>query len=209
MYAGGLRLGGFDGNTVYNGNNNMGLIVANGYNVNLGVFGGNGVVMTLNNNGVFMNTGSSNNSCNFYSYPNSIYNSNGNSNSFSLNAACNTTSTPYLSPFITVQVPDGWNAINTIVTLACSGSANASYYNGSRITLDGSYGTNAGNGFYASSISFQSQYSGGAWQTNALFKTSVVSSVIVVSFYFYGTVFYDGLTSLISDETTKTNIITR
>ena len=136
-----------------------------------------------------------------------LSNSNGNSNSFSLNAACNTSVTPALSPFITVGVPDGWNAINTVVTLACSGGANSGYANGSRIILDGSYGTNAANGAYASSISFQSQYSGG-WTTNALFKTSVVSSVIVVSFYFYGTVFYDGLTSLISDETTKTNIIT-
>ena len=106
-----------------------------------------------------------------------------------------------------VQAPDVWNGIDTIVTLACSGGANSGYASGGRIILDCSYGTNAANGAYVSSISFKSQYSGG-WQTKALFQTSVVSSVMVVSLYFYGTVFYHGLTSLISHETTKTNVTT-
>ena len=56
MYAGGLRLGGFDtGNTIYNGNANMGLTVNNGYSVNFGV-NGYGNSMTINNSSVLINS---------------------------------------------------------------------------------------------------------------------------------------------------------
>jgi len=50
IYAGGLRLGGFDtGNTVYNGSKNMGLTVDSGYTVNLGMNGGNGTIIAISN----------------------------------------------------------------------------------------------------------------------------------------------------------------
>jgi hypothetical protein len=50
MYAGGLRLGGFDtGNTIWNGNTNMGITVNSGYTLSLGMNGGNGAIMTINN----------------------------------------------------------------------------------------------------------------------------------------------------------------
>jgi len=111
-----------------------------------------------------------------------------------LNVATNTTYTPTLSTFLQATVADGFNAINTIITLACSGSANNNYFNGSRIVLDGSYNTNAGNGYYASRISFQSQGSGGSWGTNALFQTTSSGATIQSYFYFYGTVFYDIIT---------------
>ena len=83
----------------------------------------------------------------------------------------------------------------------------SSYYNRSRIILDGSYNTNAPYGSYASTIQFQSQSTSGGWITNALFKNTSSGSIIAVNFYFYGTVFYYGLSALISDETTKTDII--
>ena len=56
IYAGGLRLGGFDnsssgGNTVWNGNNHMSLTVNSGYNVNIGLNGGIGVIIQCNNSG--------------------------------------------------------------------------------------------------------------------------------------------------------------
>ena len=104
-----------------------------------------------------------------YCYPNGISNSNGNSNSVNMRVACNTNPLA-TSDFLTVAVPDGWNAINTVVTLACSGGAYSGYNNASRIILDGSYGTNASNGAYASSILFQSINSGG-WKNNVAFKT--------------------------------------
>ncbi len=72
--------------------------------------------------------------------------------------------------FLTVQVPDGWNGIDTIVTLASNSGANSGYFNASRIILDGSYNSNSGNGNYGSSLLFQSQISGG-WKTNYNIKT--------------------------------------
>ncbi len=92
-----------------------------------------------------------------YCYPTSIVNSNGNSNTVNMRVACNTVAGIATSDFLTAQVPDGWNGINTIVTLTANSGAYDGYWNGSRIILYGSMGTNSSNGAYASSISFQSQ----------------------------------------------------
>ena len=51
-YAGGLRIGGFDGNTLFNGNNNLGLTVNNGYSIIFISNGGNGNIMPINNNNI-------------------------------------------------------------------------------------------------------------------------------------------------------------
>ena len=53
-YAGGLRIGGFDGNTLFNGNNNLGLTVNNGYSIIFISNGGNGNIMTINNNNILV-----------------------------------------------------------------------------------------------------------------------------------------------------------
>ncbi len=81
-----------------------------------------------------------------------------------MRVACNTTGFATFD-FLTVQVPDGWNGIDTIGTLASNSGANSGYLNASRIILDGSHNSNSGNGNYGSSILFQSQFSGG-WKTN-------------------------------------------
>jgi hypothetical protein len=73
-----------------------------------------------------------------------------------IRVACNTTGFA-TSDFLTLQVPDGWNGIDTIVTLASNSGANSNYYNENRIVLYGSYKSNFGNGNYGSSILFQSQ----------------------------------------------------
>ncbi len=49
-----------------------------------------------------------------------------------IRVACNTTGFA-TSDFLTLQVPDGWNGIDTIVTLASNSGANSNYYNESRI----------------------------------------------------------------------------
>ena len=78
----------------------MGLTVDNGYNVNIGLNGGNGgSIMTINNNSVYINSSSlfispattSRNSITMYFHPNSINSSNGTSNSVHMRVACNTT----------------------------------------------------------------------------------------------------------------------
>ena len=181
----------------------MSLTVNSGYNVNFGVNGGNGILMTVNTNGVYINTCSNYNSCNFYCYPNSINNSNGNSNYFNLNAACNTTNTPALSSFISVQVPDGWNGINKIVTLACTGSANSGTANSSRMILDGSYSTNSGRGQYGSYICWQSLNSGG-WTTNMELYTNT-SPILTTTLNVGGSVKSNGVT-LTSSANIKSNV---
>jgi hypothetical protein len=137
--------------------------------------------MTINNNAVYVNNSSlfitsdttSKNAITMYCYPNGIINSNRNSNTVNMRVACNTTGFA-TSDFLTVQVPDGWNGIDTIVTLASNSGANSGYFNASRIILDGSYNSTSGNGNYGSSILFQSQISGG-WKTN--FAGASVSEV--------------------------------
>ena len=79
---------------------------------------------------IYPNT-STNNGLNLYCYPNYIGNTNGANYGVNLNVVCNTTGLG-ISPIINAVVADGFNAINTIITLACSGSANDRYYNGSR-----------------------------------------------------------------------------
>ena len=44
--------GGFDGNTLYNGNNNIGITVNNGYSINFNSFGGSGTIMSIGNNNI-------------------------------------------------------------------------------------------------------------------------------------------------------------
>ena len=83
---------------------------------------------------------------NFYPEPFYINNTNGANYSVNLNVACNTTYTPATAAFLTATVADGWNSLDTIITLACSSRANSGYYNESRMILDGSYNTNFGRG---------------------------------------------------------------
>ena len=97
---------------------------------------------------------------------------------------CVTSTATPIQPYLTVYCPDSYNSTNNIVDLACTGNCVSGYYNGSRIILDGSYNTNGPNGSYSSVIQFQSQSSGTTWQTNAEFKTALVSSLIVSTFYF-------------------------
>ena len=53
MYAGNLRLGGFDtGNTIWNGNANLGITVNSGYTINIGMNGGNGSIIAVTNTGI-------------------------------------------------------------------------------------------------------------------------------------------------------------
>ena len=101
IYAGGLRLGGFDtGNTIWNNNSNLGITTNNGYNVNIGLNGGKGgSIMTINNNAVYINSSclfispdtATKNAITMYCYPNGISNSNGNANTVNMRVACNTT----------------------------------------------------------------------------------------------------------------------
>jgi len=210
--AGGLRLGGFDtGNTIWNGNNNMGLTVNSGYAVNIGQNGGVGNALTINNNGVSINNQSltivpnntTRTAINMYCFPTGINNSNGNSNSVNLNVCCNTTGFA-TSSIINAVVADGWNGINTIVTLACSGGANSGYSNGSRMILDGSINTNVSRGAYASYIYWQSQSASG-WITNMELYTSTVNSVIVTVLNIFGSVRSNNVT-LTSSENIKEKI---
>jgi hypothetical protein len=57
LYAGGLRIGGFDtGNTIYQANGNIGITLnytnTPSGSINLGFYGGNGNILSVNNNGV-------------------------------------------------------------------------------------------------------------------------------------------------------------
>ncbi len=74
-----------------------------------------------------------------------------------IRVACNTTGFATTSDFLTLQVPDGRNGIDTIVTLASKSGANSNYYNESRIVLDGSYKVILEMVITVSSILFQSQ----------------------------------------------------
>lgn len=210
IFAGGLRIGGFDPNSLYSGAKDLGLTCDNGKSINLNIWGGNGTIFSINNNNsvsfkpLQIYTDVTNNSLDLYCYPSSINNQNGANRQININAVCNTTGTAR-SPIINCIVADGWNGINTIVTLACSGGANSGYSNGSRIILDGSYAKNAASGAYGSTINFQSQTSSG-WTDNAIFRTYMNGSVVAVGFYFYGTVYYYALSSLLSDKRTKKNI---
>ena len=51
IYAGGLRIGGFDGNTIYQ-SGNVGITVNSGSIISLNMFGGNGTIMSINNTSV-------------------------------------------------------------------------------------------------------------------------------------------------------------
>jgi hypothetical protein len=57
VYAGGLRIAGWDyNNSLYNGARDLGLTVDNGKSITFNIWGGNGTMMTVNNNNVVMNT---------------------------------------------------------------------------------------------------------------------------------------------------------
>jgi hypothetical protein len=51
-----MRIGGWDTNSLYNGARDLGLTVDNGKNITFNMWGGNGTMMTVNNNNVVMNT---------------------------------------------------------------------------------------------------------------------------------------------------------
>ncbi len=71
---------------------------------------------------------------------------------------------------------------NTITTISSNSGAYSGYFNASKIILDGSYNSNAGNGNYGSSILFQSQISGG-WKTKFNIKTISDNTRIGISNY--------------------------
>ena len=66
IYAGGLRIGGWDGNTLYNGSRDIGLSFNNGYNFNVISWGGNGTIMNVNNTEINLNQR--------VKYPNNLWN---------------------------------------------------------------------------------------------------------------------------------------
>ncbi len=101
--------------------------------------------------------------------PQYINNTNGANYSINLNVGCYTSgSQPVLSTFLQATVADGWNGTDTIITLACSGSANNTYHNESRIILDGSYNTNNSKCAYGSTILFQNNSASGSKTNMAL-----------------------------------------
>jgi hypothetical protein len=188
----------------------MGLTVNSGYAVIIGQNGGVGNALTINNNGVSINNqtltivpnSSTRNAINMYCIPTGINNANGQTNSVNLNVCCNTTGFA-TSAIINAVVADGFNGIDTIVTLACSGGANSGYSNGSRMILDGSINTNSSRGAYASYIYWQSQTASG-WMTNMELYTSgnpVITTVLNV----FGSVRSNNVT-LTSSENIKEKI---
>jgi hypothetical protein len=114
----------------------------------------------------------------FYPDPFNINNTNGANYNMNLNVAANTTYTPTTSTFLQAPVADGWNGIDTIITLACSGRANNNYHNESRIILDGSYNTNNSKGYYGSTILFQNNSASG-FKTNMLLE--VISDIALLN----------------------------
>lgn len=56
VYAGAMRIGGWDANSFYNGFRDIGITCDVGKNINFNIWGGNGTMMTVNNNNVVMNT---------------------------------------------------------------------------------------------------------------------------------------------------------
>jgi hypothetical protein len=141
---------------------------------------------------------------NFYPEPFYINNTNGANYSVNLNVACNTTYTPATATFLTATVADGWNSLDTIITLACSSRANSGYYNESRMILDGSYNTNSGRGTRGSYIYWQSIDGAGNWMTNAELYTNT-SPILNAVFNVNGLVKSYGVT-LSSSKEIKTNL---
>ena len=141
---------------------------------------------------------------NFYPDPFYINNTNGANYSVNLNVACNTTYTPATAAFLTATVADGWNGLDTIITLACSSRANQNYFNESRMILDGSYNTNSGRGTRGSYIYWQSIDGAGNWMTNAELYTNT-SPILNAVFNVNGLVKSYGVT-LSSSKEIKTNL---
>jgi len=56
IYAGGLRIGGWDTNSLYNGARDIGITCDSGKNITFNMWNGNGTMMTVNNNNVYINT---------------------------------------------------------------------------------------------------------------------------------------------------------
>lgn len=55
LYAGGLRIAGWDGNTFYSGNKDIGATFNNGYNFNVISWGGNGTILNIKNSEINLN----------------------------------------------------------------------------------------------------------------------------------------------------------
>jgi len=148
---------------------NSGNTVANG---NVSIAG----TTTTNNTLTIVPNSTTRDGINLYCYPTGINNANGQTNSVNMNVVCNTT-TLGKGTFLNAVVADGFNGIDTIITLASTSGANSGYYNASRMILDGSYNLNAGRGTYASYIHWQSQIpTGSGWTTNMeLYTNSTVS----------------------------------
>jgi hypothetical protein len=136
-----------------------------------------------------------------YCFPTSINNANGQTNSVNLNVVCNTTGVA-TSTIINAVVADGWNGIDTIITLGCTGAANSGFTMGSRMILDGSYNTNSSKGAYGSYIYWQSQDAAG-WRTNMELYTT--GNPITTVLNVVGSVRSNNVT-LTSSETIKENI---
>ena len=56
VYAGAMRIGGWDANSLYNGFRDLGLTVDIGKSINFNIWGGNGTITSISNNNVVMNT---------------------------------------------------------------------------------------------------------------------------------------------------------
>ena len=219
-FTNGLRLNGADTtNTIYNGSTDMSITVNSGNTINLGMNGGNGTILSINNTSatisqpttinntltIYPNT-STLDGINLYCYPNYISNFNGTNASVNLNVVCNTTATPAKSTFLNATVADGWNGIDTIITLSCGSGANSGWYNASRIILDGSYSGNSSKSNYGSTMRFQSETSSSLWQDNMILQTTSSGSTITTGLYVYGSIYYYGSLTNLSDANVKTNI---
>ena len=139
LYAGGLRLGGFDsgttaGNTIYNGNNSLCITTNTGYNINFGQLGGQAmfqrqIIMVLH---VFQHYVHKKSKLSVsYIQPNpqdEIRNTTPITNLPRINfcAGAYTTGNA-IEPYLTVYCADSYNGFNTIVILNCVGGAYSGY----------------------------------------------------------------------------------
>ena len=215
IYAGGLRIAGWDTNTLYNGGKTLGITCDNGYNINFNIWGGtNGVsgnMMNINNTGITCNstltTRLNQNSLVSYLQPNpqnGLNNTTSMSNLPCINLCAGAyTTVNAIGPYLTVYCADSFNGFDTIVVVSCIGGANSGYSLGSRMILDGSYNTNSSRGTNGSYICWQSQTASG-WGTNMELYT-YNSSVILTVLNVMGAVKSNGVT-LTSSENIKEKV---
>jgi len=219
IYAGGLRIAGWDTNTLYNGGKLLGITCDNGYNINFNIWGGtNGVsgnMMNINNTGITCNstltTRLNQNSLVSYLQPNpqnGLNNTTSMSNLPCINLCAGAYTTGNaVEPYLTVYCADSFNGFDTIVVVSCIGGANSGFSLGSRMILDGSYNTNSSRGTNGSYICWQSQTASG-WGTNMelyTYNSSTNSTIILTVLNVMGAVKSNGVT-LTSSENIKEKV---